>query len=239
MKIIFKLKSILFYSLFIIAFIQFSSCKKDPVHVTAPGPVPTPPPQGNLPPVACAGQNQAITLPVSTVTLDGSCSTDPDNNITNYAWTKISGTSPIYSIRDAKSFQTSVTFLTAGTYLFELKVTDAGGLFSIDTVQITLNKRPPPPAGFGSVSFWKNTDISIANYDFENEYISINGKTQGLDCDWPGTSPQDCDNSCTTQFDLPQGEYEWKAFTSSLGTDTIRGKVTVTAQGCTLQKIDF
>ena len=36
----------------------------------------------NHPPVACAGADRTITLPTDTVTLNGSCSTDPDNNIT-------------------------------------------------------------------------------------------------------------------------------------------------------------
>lgn len=46
---------------------------------------------GNKPPIANAGSDQTINLPVNSVTLDGSSSTDPDKNIVNYRWTKISG----------------------------------------------------------------------------------------------------------------------------------------------------
>jgi len=46
---------------------------------------------GNKPPIANAGADQTITLPIDSVMLDGSASTDLDNNITSYAWTKISG----------------------------------------------------------------------------------------------------------------------------------------------------
>jgi cyanophycinase-like exopeptidase len=92
---------------------------------------------GNQPPVACAGADQVITLPASTVNLDGTCSADPDNNITAYNWTKVSGPSS-FNIVNANAAQTQLTGLVQGVYQFELKVTDAGGLSSKDTVQITV-----------------------------------------------------------------------------------------------------
>src|SRR5215471_8329163 len=85
--------------------------------------------QSNHPPVAKAGQNIVITLPRNTVTLDGSASTDPDNNITNYLWTKISG--PLsFTISNSNAVQTLLLNLVQGYYELELKVTDATGLFS-------------------------------------------------------------------------------------------------------------
>jgi PKD domain/Kelch motif len=92
--------------------------------------------QTNRPPVAKAGADQTITFPVNTVTLNGSGSTDPDNNITSYLWTKVSGPST-FDILNANAIQTQVSNLFQGVYRFELKVTDAGGLFSKDTVQVT------------------------------------------------------------------------------------------------------
>jgi N-acetylneuraminic acid mutarotase len=90
----------------------------------------------NQPPVACAGADQTITLPTNSVTLDGSCSADPDNNITSYVWAKISG--PSANITNANAVQTQVTGLLQGVYQFELKVIDAGGLFTKDTIQVTV-----------------------------------------------------------------------------------------------------
>jgi hypothetical protein len=58
--------------------------------------------QSNRPPVANAGADQTVTLPTNTVNLDGSASADPDNNITNYAWTKISGP-PSFNIANANT----------------------------------------------------------------------------------------------------------------------------------------
>src|SRR6187402_2635335 len=42
----------------------------------------------NHAPVARAGADQTISLPINSVNLDGSASTDPENNITTYLWTK-------------------------------------------------------------------------------------------------------------------------------------------------------
>jgi hypothetical protein len=96
----------------------------------------------NRPPVANAGADQTIILPTITITLNGNGSTDPDNNITSYLWAKISGPSS-FSIINTSATQTLVTNLIGGVYQFELKVTDAGGLFSKDTMQVTVNVNSP------------------------------------------------------------------------------------------------
>src|SRR6187399_1547615 len=102
---------------------------------------PEPPPAVNKPPVANAGPDQTITLPASTTSLNGSGSSDPEDNIRIFSWTKVSGP-PSFTITDATVIQTQVSNLVEGTYQFELKVTDAGGLFHSDTVQITVNPDP-------------------------------------------------------------------------------------------------
>jgi hypothetical protein len=99
------------------------------------------PSQPNRPPVANAGADQTINLPANSVTVNGSGSTDPDNNITNYAWSKISGPSS-FNIVTASATQTPISNLIGGFYLFELKVTDADGLFSKDTVQVFVINQP-------------------------------------------------------------------------------------------------
>ena len=95
-------------------------------------------PGNNNPPVANAGEDQVITLPSNSVNLDGRASTDPDNNIRSYQWTKISGPSS-FTIANPSSVQTQVTNLVEGVYQFELKVTDNDGLFAKDTIQINVN----------------------------------------------------------------------------------------------------
>jgi PKD domain/Kelch motif/Galactose oxidase, central domain len=100
--------------------------------------------QPNRPPVANAGADQTITLPANTVNLNGSASIDPDNNITTYLWSMIVGPSS-FNIANANTVQTQVVNLVQGIYQFELKVTDAGGLFSKDTLQVTVMAQVPPP----------------------------------------------------------------------------------------------
>ena len=88
--------------------------------------------QINRPPIANAGPDKTV---ADSLTIDGSGSTDPDNNIVSYQWVKISGPYSA-SIANPNAVSTLLTNLVAGIYLFELKVTDAEGLFSKDTIQI-------------------------------------------------------------------------------------------------------
>jgi hypothetical protein len=91
----------------------------------------------NQPPISNAGTNQAITLPVNSVSLSGS-GNDADGTIASYQWTKISGPSN-YNIVSPKSASTNVTGLIQGVYAFQLKVTDNDGAIGTATVQITVN----------------------------------------------------------------------------------------------------
>jgi hypothetical protein len=97
----------------------------------------------NQPPTSNAGNDQTIQLPTSSVTLTGS-GTDGDGSIVGYLWTKISGTGG--TITTPTSTTTTVTGLSVGTYVFNLRVTDNGGLTANDTVVITVlaaNNIPP------------------------------------------------------------------------------------------------
>src|SRR6059058_2154224 len=121
--------------------IGLSGCKKE---LSCEGCLNINQPSTNHPPVAKAGNDTTIMLPDSTANLNGGLSFDPDNNITGYLWTEISGPSS-FNITDANVVQTPVIDLVQGVYLFELKVTDADALFDRDTIQVTVmavNHRP-------------------------------------------------------------------------------------------------
>jgi hypothetical protein len=101
-------------------------------------------PAPNQAPIANAGTNISITLPVNTVTLNGNASSDPDGSISTYNWTKESG--PVqYSFVNAAASSTAVNNLTEGIYSFRLTVTDNKGAVAAATVQVTVNAAPPPP----------------------------------------------------------------------------------------------
>ncbi|PWT97797.1 MAG: hypothetical protein C5B52_13200 [Bacteroidetes bacterium] len=92
----------------------------------------------NQNPIANAGSDISVTMPVNSVNLNASGSSDPDGNITTYTWTKISGPAQ-FTLANANAVQTAVTNLLVGTYQFELKVTDNGGAQTRDTVTVTVN----------------------------------------------------------------------------------------------------
>ena len=88
------------------------------------------PPPPNIPPVANAGQDQSITLPVNSVTLDENASTDADGIINSYA-SKISGPTS-YALK-CKCILYCINSLTQGIYSFRLVVTDNNGATNDDT----------------------------------------------------------------------------------------------------------
>src|SRR6185503_14174754 len=98
--------------------------------VTLTGCSVTPPPT-NQNPTANAGADKTITLPTNSVSLTGSGS-DPDGTIASYAWTKVSGSGG--AIASPAAATTSITGLTAGSYVFSLKVTDDKGATATDNV---------------------------------------------------------------------------------------------------------
>lgn len=94
----------------------------------------------NASPVANAGSDQTITLPVSAATMAGS-GTDSDGTIASYAWTKISG--PGATTITTPSIQNPVmSNLQQGTYIFRLTVTDNLGATGFDEVQVYVSANP-------------------------------------------------------------------------------------------------
>jgi extracellular elastinolytic metalloproteinase len=89
----------------------------------------------NVPPVANAGADQAVATG-SLVTLNGSASNDPDGgpNPLAYSWTQTSG--PAVTLSGASSAQATFTASVAGTYVFQLQVTD-GSASATDSVSVS------------------------------------------------------------------------------------------------------
>jgi hypothetical protein len=88
----------------------------------------------NVAPVAIAGPDQTIDLPV-TMLLDGSASYDPDGSIVKYVWMQVSGLGGV-SITSSASAKAIVYGLQPGVYVFRLTVTDNNG--ATGTSQVTL-----------------------------------------------------------------------------------------------------
>jgi hypothetical protein len=98
----------------------------------------------NRVPVADAGPDQVDAPNGSTVTLDGTGSTDPDLDPLNYDWQQISG--GLVLLSSATDSMPTFTVPAPGLYSFTLQVDD-GSLFSnIDTVNISAINAAPPAA---------------------------------------------------------------------------------------------
>ena len=93
-------------------------------------------PFANLPPVANAGPDQTVTCGAATH-LNGSASTDPNNNIFLYAWSENNTT---FALGPVVNFQ-----LSPGTHAIKLTVTDQFGGQGTDTVVVTVVSDTTPP----------------------------------------------------------------------------------------------
>ncbi|MGX5819041.1 PKD domain-containing protein [Chitinophaga lutea] len=107
-------------------------------------------PQPNQAPVANAGSNASITLPQQSAQLDGSASSDSDGSIVSYTWTQLGG--PAATIASPAAARSGITLTVAGTYVFQLKVTDNAGATSTAQVTVILNpaNNIPPVANAGA-----------------------------------------------------------------------------------------
>uniref|UniRef100_A0A3P9L4K6 Si:ch211-193k19.1 n=1 Tax=Oryzias latipes TaxID=8090 RepID=A0A3P9L4K6_ORYLA len=115
-----------------------SSGQQDTSHVTV-----IVQPENNKAPVANAGPEKELTLPVDRTTLDGSKSSD-DQRIATYRWTKTSGPDGV-KIENADSAIATVTGLEVGTYTFMLTVTDDRNLENSDTVTVIVREEKDQP----------------------------------------------------------------------------------------------
>jgi PGF-pre-PGF domain-containing protein len=104
----------------------------------------------NDPPTADAGSNQTVDEG-SSVTLDGTTSSDPDNDSLSYSWSQIGGQSVSLSGSDTGTASfTAPEIDTTTTLIFELSVTDGNGGADTATISVTIeptNDLPTADAG--------------------------------------------------------------------------------------------
>ncbi|XP_059412249.1 dyslexia-associated protein KIAA0319-like protein [Carassius carassius] len=100
-------------------------------------------PENNKPPVADAGPDKELTLPVDRTTLDGSKSSD-DQKIATYHWTQTKGPEGV-KIDNADTAVAVVIGLQEGEYIFTLTVTDERMLENSDTVSVIVREEDDQP----------------------------------------------------------------------------------------------
>lgn len=105
----------------------------------------------NRPPVANAGADQTITLPVDSIRIYGAVS-DPDaGNTVSILWTFLDGPASPTIYPNALALHPIMKNLQSGVYRFVLRATDNHGLIDYDTVQVSVlqpnNTSPVANAG--------------------------------------------------------------------------------------------
>ncbi|KAK3699559.1 hypothetical protein QZH41_003933 [Actinostola sp. cb2023] len=105
----------------------------------------------DYPPVARAGNDVVLTLPVNHVTLNGNSSTD-NKGIVSYEWSKAPSSPAVGDMQGTNSPFLKVSNMVVGDYTFLLKVTDTGGLTSTSKVTVVVQpeKNMAPVAKAGS-----------------------------------------------------------------------------------------
>ena len=155
------------------------------------GGFPQPPrPPANNRPMADAGPDQTGVWEGALVTLDGSGSSDPDDDPLKYRWNQYRGERVALSSRDVVNPTfTAPRELTADVVLsFRLLVTDPGGRFDSDTVTVTVDPEAEPPPTEDRIYYFPHlavgdnwqTTITYINYSREEvtcqtDFISDHG----------------------------------------------------------------
>jgi PKD repeat protein len=187
----------------------------------------------NEPPQANAGDDQTVDGG-DNVTLDGSDSLDIDDGIASYSWNQISGpavtlsnsglSQPIFTAPDVESDGVSLTF--------NLTVTDAGGLISMDSCVVNITQQNQPPTAMITPEYEEipggtlitldgsgstDPDDAIVSYQWtqeEGEPVSLSDST-----------------SSVTTFTAPKSEPFGKTIKLKL-TVKDHGGLQGTAEGC-------
>ena len=165
------------------------SATPDIVAPPPPRPPPPRPPASNRP-MADAGPDQTGVREGALVTLDGSGSSDPDDDPLKYRWNQYRGERVALSSRDVVNPTfTAPRELTADVVLsFRLLVTDPSGRFDSDTVTVTVEQGTSPPQTGDQIYYFPHlavgaswqTTITYINYSREEvtcqtDFISDHG----------------------------------------------------------------
>lgn len=203
----------------------------DDVNVTVNASLPT-----NQAPIANAGTNIVINLPVNSTILNGSGSTDLDGTISSYAWSYVSGPAT-YVIASPASATTALTGLVQGSYVFRLTVTDNGGATDIDNIVVTVNAaaNQVPSANAGNnitlTLPTNSTTLAGSGSDMDGTITTYGwSRVSGPTTFTFGTPAA----ASTTLTNLVQGTYVFRLTVTDNSGATATDDVTVTVNAATI-----
>ncbi|WP_153798405.1 PKD domain-containing protein [Foetidibacter luteolus] len=96
--------------------------------------------QNNAPKAVINGVN-SITLPTDSIEFDGGASYDTDGSIKTYRWDRVSGPAN-HTVKGSGISKFKITYLSEGSYVYQLKVTDDKGAMDSTTISFVVNAKP-------------------------------------------------------------------------------------------------
>ncbi|MBX3255048.1 MAG: T9SS type A sorting domain-containing protein [Chitinophagaceae bacterium] len=191
------------------------------------------------PPVANAGDNQTITLPVNNVTLDGSSSTAASGVISSYAWIKTSGPGGAV-IESPSGISTVISGLTEGIYEFELKVTDNNGATGASKVVVTVMPAPLPPVADAGTAQTVTLPVNSVILDGSSSFASSGTITAYTWAKVSGPTGETIVNpgaASTTVNGLTEGIYEFELEVTDNAGESATATVTITVKAAPLPPV--
>lgn len=160
---------------------------------------------GNLTPMANAGSDQAVQLPINSLTLVGG-GQDNDGTVELYVWEQLSG--PVLSIIDLTSEQLILEGLVEGSYSFRLTVTDNEGAIGSDEVTVTVLPEVSAPTDPIFIDFGRPRSVDlnvnrINTFDTDFALKTKAGIDSGIIINVTGFSGTDLKG--TTSSNVPEG----------------------------------
>jgi hypothetical protein len=162
-------------------------------------PQPTPIPE-SVPPTASAGSDKSVSLPQNNYSIFGSAE-DTDGLVVSVQWQKLSG--PTVTLQGANTLTLTLNNISAGSYIFELTVTDNDGLTSSDSMQLDVVSQGSGGGGSGGNSTPTPSPSPTPNVNSNATFTWI--KTNIL-----STKCQSCHGT------TPSGGYDVRTYSSTL-----------------------
>ncbi|CAM3349071.1 T9SS type A sorting domain-containing protein [Zobellia roscoffensis] len=187
----------------------------------------------SVPPVAEAGNNQAITLPSTTsVTFNGS-GHDPDGGPVTFLWTQVSGPNSA-TLSDENTANLSATGLLEGNYVFRLTVTNQDNETASDEVILTAQSIGGGQSPIVNAGENQNINLPTANITLNGSGSDPDGGTvtyQWTQQNGPNSATLTNSNSVNLIVtNLVVGDYTFRLTVIDDENDTVFDEVNVTVQ---------
>ncbi len=209
---------------------------------------------GAVPPSVNAGSGQTVTLPTASTTLTGTAVPGGTAAITSSSWSQVSGpgSATIGSLVNslvskvtglagtvtgaADTLSTTVSGLVAGTYVFQLTVSDNDGLSSSSTVTIVVNSPaasvpPTVSAGKGQAITLPTSSTTLTGTATGNGGATISGVTW-KQSSGPATASIASPSSLSTAVSgiTAAGSYVFTLYATDNNGKSANGSMTVTVK---------